>query len=279
MARTTATLKEFAKLLIDMAQSDRDNIVAVAGFTGEGKSCFSSKLCMVYGDVSNMGWSFNNCTWNRKEFIKWVNGEQLKDGTLEGQKKEYSAILLDELFSMFYSRNWHKDSQKEAVALLNMCRDRHLLITGNVPNFWNLDRGFITRVRYYVYIPLRGVAWVFQQETNPFSNDPWNVNDNRKRFRLGKGRPYRLPNFLFEINYTDWKPEQKEEYYNIRNKKRIQAQEDVKSDTVEKYTKIKKDRDNLIKAMNLKYNITQKDITDLISLKKSQVNNICLGIT
>jgi hypothetical protein len=159
-----------------------------------------------------------------------------------------------------------------------MCRDRHLLICGNVPSIWNLEAGFTIRVRYLVHVPARGVAWVFQQENNPFNTDPWNKSYNTKKFRLGKNLPYKLPNFLFEINYNDWQPEDREQYYLIRNKKRIQAEEDIKKDTPEKYTKIKAERDNLIKAMNLVYNIPQKEIAKNTGIKKSQINRICLGI-
>ncbi len=75
-----------------------------------------------------------------------------------------------------------------------MCRDRHLLIGGNIPNFWDLDTAFNSRIRFYVYIPNRGVAWVFEQENNPFSNDVWNRSKNEKGFRKYKN-PYLLPNF------------------------------------------------------------------------------------
>lgn len=166
----SSSLKDFAKLILDLLKADRDVNLGVGGFTGEGKSTFLIGLQQEYSKQAGHEWSFEeNCTWRRNEFVGWVNGDikaKIK------RKKKYSAILLDELFSMFYRRNWHNDRQKEAISLLNMCRDRRLLIGGNVPLFWDLDGGFISRVRYYVYIPYRGVAWVFQQENNPFSSDP-----------------------------------------------------------------------------------------------------------
>jgi len=278
MGVTTATVKEFAKLLYAMARSDRDNLLCCMGFTGEGKTCFTYQLCKEYGKISKLGWDVNNITWGRKEFITWVNGEDPIKGNFKGQKPEYSAILFDELISAFNSKTWFSEDQKRAVSLLNMCRDRHLLIAGNVPSMWNLEAGFTTRVRYLVHIPIRGVAWVFQQESNPFNTDPWNKAQNTKKYRMGKNRPYKLPNFLFEINYPDWEDKEKEAYYQIRNKKRLVAQEDIKKDTPEKYTKIKLERDNLIKAMHLVYNISQKDIAKNTGIKKSQISRICLGI-
>ena len=278
-----ANLEEFATLINKLLRNDRDITIGIGGFTGEGKSTFAIQLEKSYSKISNTPWTFkDNCTWSRSEFMGWVDGTKkgniLEPGLKPEQKPEYTALLLDELFGMFYRRNWHNDKQKEAISLLNMCRDRHLLIVGNVPLFWDLDGGFISRVRYYCYVPKRGVAWIFQQENNPFSSDPWNVQENRKRFRKLKALPYGLPNFVAEINYPDLNDKEKKQYLHIRNTKRIKAQEDIKKENVEKYSTIKKDRDNLIRAMNLKHNITQKEIKEYISLKKSQVSNICLGI-
>lgn len=271
-----SSLEEFAKLIHTLLKADRDVNIGVGGFTGEGKSTFLIGLEEEYSKIAKIDWNFEeNCTWSRKEFVGWVNGD--KKGKIK-RKKEYTAILLDELFTMFYRRNWHNDKQKEAIALLNMCRDRHLLVGGNVPLFWDLDGGFISRVRYYVYIPYRGTAWVFQQENNPFSSDPWNVLENKKNFRKNKGKPYRLPNFVSEISYPDLTPKQKSDYLKIRNTKRVQAQEDVKKEQIERYTAIKQDRDNLIRALNLKHKVDQKTIKEYCSLKKSQISNICLGI-
>lgn len=276
-------LTEFATLLHALLHNDRDVTIGVGGFTGEGKSTFGIQLEKEYSRIANMPWNFkNNCTWSRAEFLGWVDGAKkgkvLEPGLKPNQQPEFTALLLDELFSMFYKRNWHNDSQKEAIGTLNMCRDRHLLILGNVPLFWDLDGGFICRVRYYIYIPYRSKAWIFQQENNPFSSDPWNVQENRKRYRKLKSLPYGLPNFVAEINFPDLNDKEKEQYLNIRNTKRLRAQEDIKKESVERYTTIKKDRDNLIRAMNLKHKINQKTIKEYVSLKKSQVSNICLGL-
>ena len=283
---TTTTIKEFANLICDLLYSDNYCLVALGGFTGKGKSTLSIHLQQEVSNIMNKPWSFKeNCTWSRKEFLIWVQGKgktslSKEDKLIEARKKpEYTSILPDELFSMFYKRNWNQDSQKEAIGLLNMCRDRHLFIAGNVPNFWDLDGGFLSRVMYYVYLPTRGRAWIFEQEENPFSPDPWNVSENRKAFRKNRRTPYKLPNFVAELNFPDLGPDEKEKYLQIRNTKRVQAQEDIKKEKVESFSKIKQDRDNLIRALNLKHKISQKDIASYCSLKKSQVSNICLGIT
>ena len=205
-------------------------------------STFATQLLRDYSQVSKTYWEMDRTTWSRKEMMRWIDGDGEKK---KGQLPEYSAILADELFNMFYRRKWFDDDQIEAIATFNMCRDRHLLIAGNVPDFWDLDTGFVKRVRFYIYITERGKAWVFQQENNPFTKDPWNVTENKKIFRKHKN-PYNVPNFICEIPFDDWTPEEKRDYYGIRNIKRVEALKEAKEQKKEKYTDIKLQRDNAI---------------------------------
>ena len=223
--REFANLKGFARTVSDLLLSDRDVTVGVAGFTGEGKTTFATKLARAYCEIMKLEWTFSYMTWSRKEMMRWIDGEGKEK---EGRLPEYSVIIPDELFLMFYRRNWYENSQVDAIGTLNMCRDRHLFIIGNVPNLWDLDSAFLSRIRFYVYIPERGKAWVFQQENNPFGNDPWNVNENRKIFRKEKN-PFKCPNFVCEIAFDDWDEKEKAEYYNIRNEKRIMAIKEVQN--------------------------------------------------
>jgi len=227
--------------------------MGVGGFTGEGKTTFSTKVQKAYAKVSGMKWDFSKMTWSRKEMLTWIDGENgsktdPKTGLKLGQLPEYSAILPDELFLMFYSRNWFEQDQIDALATFNMCRDRHLFLAGNTPDFWDLDSGFRKRIRFYAYIPTRGVAWVFQQENNPFSADPWNVNENKKIFRKTRN-PYKCPNFICEIHYDDWDEEEKREYLKIRNTKRVNAVSDNKNNKLERYANIKEQRSVLLKLL------------------------------
>lgn len=214
-----ATITEFAFMIHKLLRSDRDVNLGCSGMTGEGKSTFTTILQKEYSRIAGVDWSFNNMTWDRDEMMKWIDGE---GESKEGQKPEYTAILPDELFHMFYRRNWHDSGQINSIATFNMCRDRHLFLAGNVPNFWKLDTAFVERIRFYAYVPRRGVAWVFEQENNPFATDQWNQDLNRKQFRK-EGKPYNCPNFLFEIHFSDWDEEEKKEYYKIRNEKRVKA--------------------------------------------------------
>lgn len=251
MARVE-TLQDFSKTLYQLLKSDRDVNIAVAGFTGEGKSTFTYKLCKDYGLVSGVKWQPNFSTWSRNELLEWIDGKKgskiLKNGLKPKQLPEYSAINVDELWLLFYKRNWYDEKQIDSIATLNMCRDRHLLIIGNVPNFWDLDSAFLTRIRFYIYILERGKAWVFEQENNPFSNDPWNRNRNKILFRKLKN-PFMLPNFVCEIQFPDFTPEEKIEYYEIRNRKRILAIDQSKGEKKEYYRDLKDQRNAVAKML------------------------------
>jgi len=262
MARHLEKIEDFAKLIFQLQQSDLDVNMGVGGFTGVGKTTFSIQLQIAHSKVSGIEWSFDRMTWSRKELLKWIDGE--KD-TKAGQLPEYSAILPDELFAMFYRRNWYEDEQIDAIATFNMCRDRHLFLCGNVPNFWELDTGFTNRIRFYVFIPTRGVAWVFEQENNPFCNDNWNVLENRKNFRKRKN-PYSIPNFVCEIHYDDLDPELKQDYLAIRNTKRVEAITDNKTEKTERYGTVKQQRDAAFKFL-FNYNQQVVDAVKGLSCK------------
>lgn len=275
-------IEDFARTCFQILKSDRDVNIAVGGMTGEGKSTFSTLLQKHYSKIAVVDWDFSNMTWSRKELLTWIDGEG-KDR--KGQKAEYSAILPDELISMFYKRNWYEDAQKGAVELFNKCRDRHLFIVGNVPDFWDLDTGFLSRIRFYIYIPRRGVAWVFQQENNPFSTDKWNKTLNRKLFKK-RNNPYSIPNFICEIHFPDWTPEEKKRYMEIRNTKRRNTEGQNKK--VIKYKDIQKQRNELIRFIITakKYfsleeirSISQKTIADITKLDPTTISYIVLGKT
>jgi hypothetical protein len=250
------SMQTFAQLIHKLLRSDRDVNIAVSGFTGEGKSTFTTQLQKTYAKTAGVYWGFDRMTWDRDEMMKWIDGD---GDEKKGRLPEYSAILPDELFHMFYRRNWFEGGQIDAISTFNMCRDRHLFVAGNVPNFWNLDGAFQERIRFYAYIPERGVAWVFQQENNPFSKDQWNVNENLKYFRKYRN-PYKCPNFIFEVRFPDWDEQEKKEYYAIRNEKRVKALK--QKDESKKEVSTKKDRwlGNCIAYLKYKHGMTENAI-------------------
>lgn len=270
------TIQGFAKFIRKLLVSDRDVNLGTGGMTGEGKSTFTTKLLKEYCNISGIRWNFNMMTWDRDEMMMWIDGKKgskidIVTGLKEGQLPEYSPINPDELFHMFYRRNWWKDEQIEAISTFNMCRDRHLLIAGNIPNFWKLDTAFTERIRFYAYIPKRGLAWIFQQENNPFASDQWNQNENMKIFRK-HSNPYKCPNFLFEIHFDDWDETEKARYLKIRNVKRVKAMQ--KKNPNKENSKYLAQRNKLITYMVEDIEIKQKDVAKVLKVKPQTINYI-----
>lgn len=285
--KSIETINNFAKLIFQLLKSDRDVTLGVAGMTGEGKTTFVIQLARAYSKFSGINFTLDNLTWSRKELMKWIDGEEEADLNLvtnlkPGQLPEYSVIIPDELFKMFFKRNWFDETQINALAVLNMCRDRHLLIMGNIPNFWDLDGSFTSRVRFYCYIPKRGVAWVFQQENNPFCKDNWNIDENKKLFRKLKN-PYNLPNFLFEVYYNDLDEVTKKEYLALRKAKRGDALLDNRSVKGERFKDIKGQRNKLILfifdvARKNDLKITNKVVASELGISEEAVRKIKQGL-
>jgi hypothetical protein len=275
MSSTNITPREFAHLCYRLLRSDRDVVLGVGGFTGEGKTCFTYQILKEYAKESGTAFNMDRFTWSRAELLRWIDGEPGSnpgpDGLKKGQLPEYSAVLPDELFYMFYRRTWFEVGQIGAIATFNSCRDRHLLVAGNVPDFWDLDPGFQKRVRFYIYIPERGTAWVFQQENNPFSKDPWNVNENRGLFRK-KRNPFKITNFVAVIKYPDWTSEERTAYYEIRNKKRISGINEVKRN-IERYGDVREQRDLAIKAWYNDRRLLSKKLRGLNPKVKKELTN------
>jgi len=278
------TVENFARAMLELQQSDRDVNLLCGGFTGEGKTTMLYQINKAHSKISGLDWDFRrNMTYSREELLEWIDGKKNtkkgSNGLRENQLPMYSAILIDELFSIFYKRNWYDDDQKLSIAVFNMCRDRRLLVTGAIPSFWDLDGGLINRARYYAYVYERGRAWVFEQENNPFTTDVWNKSINKKRFREKKGQPYSLPNFVCELRFPDFLPKERELYYKIRNKKRLVAGDQVKGEKKEQYSRVKNQRDTLIKiAFELDKKLTNKAMGEYLGLSKEVIRLIRIGL-
>lgn len=273
------TVEEFSQLIYDLIRVDNGINIGVAGETGSGKSCFLSQVMKAYGKIAGNPWDYKHITWSRKELMLWIDGDkktQPVNGLRKGQLPEYSCIMPDELYAMFCAKNWFSEDQIDSVTTFNTCRDRHLLIGGATPNFWDLESSFTDRITYYTYIPWRGTAWVFEKENNPFTRNKWNPEENKKLFRKHHN-PYSCPNFLCEIHFEDWDAEERKRYYEIRNEKRIGMGEDILRK--ERYTDIKKQRDILIKmCFQLDKKLKLKTIAEMIDLTPEAISMIRNGV-
>ncbi len=262
------TIKQFAKTIAKMVRSDRYVLAVASGYMGEGKSCFLSQLMREVASITNTPFNYNNnITYSRKELKEWIDGGPKG----ENRKQEQSSILADELINMFFKRSWFDSEQIDGIQLLNKCRDRHLFIGGCVPTFWDLDAGIYSPTTFWCHVVERGRVWIFEKDPNPWGRDPWYRKYNEKVFQSSRS-PYKAKGFVCEIMFGDWSPQDKEEYYAVRNAKRVATERRKKKDP---YPKLTMQRNILIRLVLDKVPGMKIDnLTELIQLSKRQVERI-----
>jgi hypothetical protein len=280
MGKVFESVDEFANLCINLQDKNQSPTVAVGGFKGIGKSTFSIKLYKAFCKQRGIPFGFDRLTWSRQKLLTWIDGDVKADpdpatGLRPGQLPKKSFIIADELFKMFYKRQWYASDQKDALAVLNTCRDRNLLMIGCNPNFFALDRDFRDTIMFYVFIPEQGLAVVFEQEGNAFTTDQWNADENKKILRKYKKDASKSPNYICQFHFSDLPESEKVEYEALRNQKRIEEMNELGKVKPEKNAKRIKQRDDAIFAFK-KHNpeLSGVEIAKLIGMDERTVQEI-----
>lgn len=227
MSQYVTTIPAFAKLIVDVLESDRDMLVVISGYVGVGKSVFNYQLLVEATQqirergLSKEVWNpVKNLLFNREEFKEWVENTP-----------EYTACGADEAVGIFYARDYHDESQIALLKKLDRVRDKHLVMSLLIPNFFHIDKHIRdSRVMYWIHIDSRrgkgatgyAHAFIFQKDDNPMTTDPWNLNVNRRRWSLGKISE--SPNYVGEIVYKDMHPAIYAIYKKIKDAKRTIAE-------------------------------------------------------
>jgi len=260
----TATIQDLAEQCHKIVKSDRYILTVISGDTGEGKSCIAAQIAKAISACNQLPFRYqDNMTYLRSELMEWVDGKGEKK---EGQKPEGTVIIADELISMFFKRNFYDEGQIQGIELLNKCRDRHLVIIGNVPSFWDLDSAMYGHITFWIHVETRGLCHVFMKDRNPFETDKWHRKENLKLWAKYKS-PWKCRGYLFSMKFKDWSPQDKQAYYDVRNKKRVGTEGQGK----EKYRKIKDQRDRLIRYCYEKRTGNKKEIAIVAGVDPTHV--------
>lgn len=261
----TKNVKQIAEFIADVLKSDREGIIVVDGDKGEGKSVLMAQICAATAPLTGTTFSFkDNMTWQRKELKAWIDpGDE--------QKPEMSCIIADEIVSMFLAREWFDADQIDAIKLLNMCRDRHLLVCGALPNFWELDKAFRSQVRYWIHVERRGVGWMFEKSHNPGARDKWMQREIEKAY-VKHGNPSKAPNFVCRVLWDDWDKWTKARYLRIRNTKRVGVENQRRVPV--RIREVTAQRDRLIRFAIEKRIANTVQIATLVGVDRSVVTKI-----
>jgi predicted XRE-type DNA-binding protein len=202
------TLANHIKRLLD---KDWDYIAGVSGDAGVGKS---SMVCQL-GSKVNKDYNFKHNNIYKQSALN----------TAIYEYPEKSFINVDEAINVLYRRDFAKGGQKQLLKDFDMIRDRNLCVFFLIPNFWDLDTKILNsgRIKLWIYLDLRGFGLMFKPDKNPFNQDRWNRDLNKKLFTNWEtADPKKSPNF---VDYLEFKPMDAELYKEYKADKAYKRRE------------------------------------------------------
>lgn len=227
-----STPESISKIAKKYQNKDYDFVVAISGFTGRGKSVLANKIAK-HGNGKHHDFLKHNI-YSKKDFY-----ESLKNFP------EKSFINVDEAINVLFRREFYRGDQIAIVKLLDRVRFKKHCIILSLPVFWDIDKKVLPRINIWIYVDKRGTGYIFQRDENPFTTDPWHRKQNEKLLSKWSGgeHPYKCPNYLDSIKFSDLDPDDKKIYLEVQAKKKLEATDDDPFDEVMK-RKIRKEAVN-----------------------------------
>lgn len=208
------SLEEITDTLRQTAETDRDNLIAVDGLAGTGKSTLAIKMCKKGCEWFDMQ---RDILYSRQEIMDWI-----------ATAKPGSWGLGDEIINALFKRDFASRGQKFLLKILDMCRDRNLTLIMCLPNFWALDKHILDgRLRLRIHVAKTGLAYMWKPSTNPFAPDRWYRKYNEvvcynwdyyQNARRTKG-------FIGFLHFGDMGVREKETYLKIKKEKKQMLKE------------------------------------------------------
>ena len=211
------SLEHFARRLMRYQDERDDAVVVISGKTGTGKSTLAHHLCTTIAKEKGEEFDFESGMFYSKKRLLAAFEEF----------PERSVLFADEAVNIFFNRDFMNKWQKELVKKINMYRDKFFISFLLIPFFWQLDVALREgqRLKYWVFNDRRGVAYVFEADSQPFTRDPWNARLNSWLLR-GWGRrggrtrndfvAARSPNFVAKLVYPPLSAEEEERYVRLK---------------------------------------------------------------
>jgi hypothetical protein len=210
--------EELCKTLNDTAATDKDTLAAIDGATGSGKSTLAIKLCKKGCEWFDMD---KDILYSRKEIMDWVT-----------EAKNGSWGIADEAVNALFKRDFASKDQKFLLKIIDMCRSKNLTLFLCIPNFWALDNHLLQgRIRLRLHVAKTGLCFMWKPTGNPFTPDKWCRKYNEKVCYNWDHYPNakRTKGFIGYINFGDLGSAEREQYVQIkeRKKKEIKEQEEM----------------------------------------------------
>lgn len=217
------TLIKVAKLLEESLVHEWDNVIAITGDEGTGKSMLAMQLAHHINNEFTM-----------KDNVAFVPDEKQIYNMVTGLPP-FSAIVLDEAIKAFYKLNWNNRMQIMLNELFTMCRNEHKATILCIPSILDLNKFMRSRrVRVWIHVMNRGFACVFMKDKSPFTEDPFHIDDTirlikKKNMNFTKLRFHKqvdflrsLPNFADFITFPKLTRRSEKEYKDLKNANRYE---------------------------------------------------------
>lgn len=216
-------VKQFARVVREHIREDYDCVIAVTSiFEGEGKSTLCEELSSEIGkDLYDME---KNTLFNPKI-------EQIKDQVLNLPK--YSVINADEAIKILYKLRWYDKMSIFLNQLYALARYKNLVSLFAMPRYRDFTEYFRNhKIKFWIHIIDRGHAVVFVKDWNPFTKDPWHMDENDKIIRTHRWKfksniittqdkiniLKRCQNFMGYLTFDDMPEDKKVQYMKLREK-------------------------------------------------------------
>jgi len=160
----------FAKEVRRLVREEKDCVIAITAYPGEGKSNLTSILGMLIDKL----YDFDNNIC----FIPTSKDITERYMSL----KMFSFLHIDEASRGLHKHKWHDKIQQTLNQLYDTERENHFLVTGLLmPRFQNFTENFRNfRIKYWIHIPVRGIAIFYKKDEDKDVKDPWHIEENYK---------------------------------------------------------------------------------------------------
>lgn len=163
-------LKTFVREIRKDLRNEGHVVIAVTGYPGCGKSNDTA----ILGAMIDHNYDFD------KNVCFIPTSAQIEKQYMELDM--YSFLHIDEASRGLHKHKWHDKIQQKLNELYDVNREgHHLCTTLLMPRFQNFAENFRNfMIRYWVHIPVRGLAIFYKRDDDKDCRDPWHIDENYK---------------------------------------------------------------------------------------------------
>ncbi len=165
-----SNLKLFAKEIRINLRDERDCVIAITGYPGEGKS----NTAAIIGMLIDIDYEFENIC-----FIP--TSKEITNSYM--RLPMYSIFHIDEASRGLHKQKWYDKVQQTLNLLYDTEREGHFLCSILImPRFQNFAENFRNfRIRYWIHINERGFNIAYKKDEDKDTKDPWHIDENYKK--------------------------------------------------------------------------------------------------